>query len=407
MRRANAIVVALVMLACARRETAFVVDDPESGETQEQVEGAVKTALVLGQGTGATIRIGALFAFKARSSTTEENTLKGINVAVGAVNAAGGVGGRQVEIVKLEFDGTPQDAEAAARRAPELDVVAVLGPSWSNPALAAAPVLQAAGIPMIVTLATNPAITKDRPFVFRISSDDVAQARALAAFVKEELGAASFATFLDLGDSASQSYTTIFVAEMAARGGKEAGRVAYTDDDTDDKLRADWGKLLADSPGMTVAFLPLKVRDVGRVMRAGRAAGFTGTFVGGDGWGNIELLAAGGKAAVGAFFTSHWNEALDLPASLEFFEAYVTANKATPTLGAALGYDAARVLLATIATVGTDPTKLRDALAAVHDFPSTTGPLRFDGDRSALRSVVILRVDLSRFTPYKIVPVPE
>jgi branched-chain amino acid transport system substrate-binding protein len=163
---------------------------------------------------------------------------------------------------------------------------------------------------------------------------------------------------------------------------------------------------LKDAPDATIAFLPLKVRAVGRVMRAGRAAGFTGTFLGGDGWGNLELLAAGGRAATGSFFASHWNPAIDQPTSLAFFERYLTENKREPSLGAALGYDAARALFQVIRDVGTDHAKIRDALAALKDFPSTTGPLEFDADRSAVRNVVILRVEVSRFTPEQIVPPP-
>src|SRR4051794_3000846 len=100
--------VALLVLglsACALRETPFVVDDPgASDETQIAQQGGGSQA----------IRIGALFAFESRSSLTENNTLSGIELAVRDVNAAGGVAGRQVEVVKLSFDGTAPAAETAA-----------------------------------------------------------------------------------------------------------------------------------------------------------------------------------------------------------------------------------------------------------------------------------------------------
>src|SRR5437868_5136907 len=134
--RAFTLLFALVALACGRRDTAFVVDEIGAADDPSQV--AVKEANVLLGGPDA-LRVGALFAFKSKSSATEENTLRGINVAVAAVNEAGGIAGRRVEIVPLEFDGTAQDAEDAARRALGMSLVAVLGPSWSNPALAAAP----------------------------------------------------------------------------------------------------------------------------------------------------------------------------------------------------------------------------------------------------------------------------
>src|SRR4051794_32802209 len=111
MRRDLALACAVLSAACALRETPFVVDDPGAGA--EEVVGPT-------EGASTAIRIGALFAFESRSSLTENNTFSGIELALREANAAGGVAGRPLEIVKLSFDGTAPGAETAAKHGVEI-----------------------------------------------------------------------------------------------------------------------------------------------------------------------------------------------------------------------------------------------------------------------------------------------
>lgn len=396
MRPERSVLLIVLLAACAMRETPFVLDDPGQGES-----GAERAKSI---GTDA-IRIGALFAFESRSSLTENNTFSGIELAVRDANAAGGVGGRAIEVVKFSFDGTAPSAELAAKKAVESGVSAIIGPSWSNPALKAAPVLDGARVPMIVTLASHPDVTRGRPFVFRIVADDVAQARALATFTRDDLGATEYATFVDLADASSLSAASRFADAMGALGGREVRRAEYRSEGSDEAVAASW-KALLKGRAAPVAYLPTKVRDTARVMRIGRAQGFSGTFVGGDGWGNLELMVIAGKASRGAAFVSHWNPDVDAEGSVDFLERYLAAHRVEPTIGAAAGYDAARALvLAMIAAGGDDREKVRNALAA-GTFPCTTGSLEFDAERTARRPLLVLKVGISRFATHRLVAPP-
>ena len=380
----------LALSACALQETPFVVDDPEADLPVACLE------------SGKTVRIGALFAFDSRASLTENNTLRGIELAVRDANVAGGIGARPLEVVKLSFDGSAASAEAAAKRAVGLGLVAVLGPSWSNPALKAAAVLNEAGVPMIVTLATHPDVTRERPYVFRAVGDDVALTRALATFVYRGLGARSWATFIDVDDESSVSAATSLATRLRRMGAIEARRIEYRSSASDADVAKSWSALLSES-APPVVFLPTKVRDTARIMRLGRSRGFKGSFVGGDGWGNRELMIIAGQSARGAYFVTHWNPDLDLAASVDFLGRYLTLHQVEPTVGAAVGYDAARALITALQEPGgTDRARLRDFLAA-GSFSSTTGQLRFDAQRTAVRPIVVLKVGVARFDLHDVV----
>ena len=60
---------------------------------------------------------------------------------------------------------------------------------------------------------------------------------------------------------------------------------------------------------------------------------------------------------------------------------------------AALGYDAAKVLLDAMTRAGsTEPAKVRDALAATKDFQGVTGKITIDENRNANKSAVVLTI---------------
>jgi ABC-type branched-subunit amino acid transport system substrate-binding protein len=68
-----------------------------------------------------------------------------------------------------------------------------------------------------------------------------------------------------------------------------------------------------------------------------------------------------------------------------------------------VGYDAARALITALQEPGgTERARLRDFLAA-GSFSSTTGPLRFDAQRTAVRSIVVLKVGVARFDLHDVV----
>jgi branched-chain amino acid transport system substrate-binding protein len=84
-----------------------------------------------------------------------------------------------------------------------------------------------------------------------------------------------------------------------------------------------------------------------------------------------------------------------------FREAYVKAYPGSlPDAFAALGYDAARLLIAAVAEAESpDPKKVRQALAGIRRFEGVTGTIGYPpGSRIPTKSVAILEIDNGRRT---------
>ena len=146
-------------------------------------------------GAEETIRIGHTVSLTGGSSMwglAEQNAL---DMLAEELNAAGGVLGKKLELIHYDNRGDAVESVNVARRLVDDGAVAVIGPAQSGNSMASAPVFEAAGIPMVVTTATNPAVTVDpnsgqvRPLVFRPCFIDPFQGTIAAQFAFEDLKA--------------------------------------------------------------------------------------------------------------------------------------------------------------------------------------------------------------------------
>jgi branched-chain amino acid transport system substrate-binding protein len=79
-------------------------------------------------------------------------------------------------------------------------------------------------------------------------------------------------------------------------------------------------------------------------------------------------------------------------------------NGAVPDAMAALGYDAARILVDAMARAGTtEGPKLRDAIAATRDFAGITGRITIDPQRNAQKDAVVIKIENGAFHYHKTV----
>src|SRR5690606_10841516 len=102
------------------------------------------------------ILIGEFAALTGTTATFGLATHAGIQFAVDEINADGGLLGRPVRLLVEDTQGRPEEAQVVVTKLINSDrVVAVLGEAASSRTLAAAPVAQQAGIPLITPSSTN------------------------------------------------------------------------------------------------------------------------------------------------------------------------------------------------------------------------------------------------------------
>src|SRR2546426_6151626 len=117
----------------------------------------------------AEIVVGEFGSLTGTTATFGISTKNGIDMAVDEVNKAGGVLGKQVKVIVEDDQGKPEEAQTVVTKLITKDqVIAVLGEVASSRTMAAAPVAQQNGIPLITPSSTNPKVTQIGDYIFRV-----------------------------------------------------------------------------------------------------------------------------------------------------------------------------------------------------------------------------------------------
>lgn len=151
------------------------------------------------------IKIGTNCTFEGQSGEMGVSMRSALRIAVGEINAVGGVGGRKIQLVERDDKADPAVGKAIAEELVNKEkVVATIGYCNSGVAMNAIEVYQNAKVPLIIPVATGTAITKkfgppnaNENYIFRVAMADKLQ----VAFVLKELvdkrGLKKIAVFAD------------------------------------------------------------------------------------------------------------------------------------------------------------------------------------------------------------------
>jgi len=104
-----------------------------------------------------------------KEATYGQTVHKGTVFAIEEINAAGGLLGRKLELVTEDDQSKAGESATVVKKLISRDkVVAVLGELTSGRTLEAAPICQAAKIPLISPGATNVSVTTKGNYIFRV-----------------------------------------------------------------------------------------------------------------------------------------------------------------------------------------------------------------------------------------------
>ena len=347
-------------------------------------------------GGGATIKIGEYASLTGSEAAFGQSSHKGTQLLVEEINKAGGVLGKQIELITEDNQSKAGESATIVKKFISRDkVVAILGEVASGRSLEAAPICQTAGIPMVSPSSTNPKVTEVGDYIFRVCFIDPFQGKLLAEFAAKTLKAKKAVVLSDVSAAYSVGLSTFFKEAFTAAGGTILAEQKYASKDKDFKAQLTAIKAL--SPD--VICVPGYYTEVGLITKQARELGITVPIIGGDGWEAPELIQiAGAEALKNTYYSTHFSPAQDSPMARKFVEAFKAKFAGeVPDAMAALGYDSALALVEAIKkAASTEPSKIRDALKAT-DFVGVTGRTKLDAKRDATKPAVIITTENGAF----------
>ncbi len=343
-----------------------------------------------------TIKIGEYASLTGKEAAFGQSSHKGTLLAVEQVNAAGGVLGRQIELVSDDNQSKQGESATIVKKLIFRDkVVGIVGEVASMRSLEAAPICQVYKVPMISPSSTNPKVTQIGNYIFRVCFIDPFQGTVMAKFAKDTLKMRRVAVVTSVSSAYSVGLSKYFMERFTSDGGEVVVEQKYTEGDKDFNAQLTAIK----AAGVEGIYVSGYYTEAALICKQARDLGITVPLFGGDGWEAPELVEIGGAAVNGCYYSTHYSPQSDSPIVRNFVAKFQARyGGETPDAMAALGYDSLEVMVDAMRRAGsTDGPAIRDALAATKDFPGVTGVTTIDKDRNASKAAVVDEVVDGKF----------
>ncbi len=338
-----------------------------------------------------TLLVGEYGSMTGAAATFGQGTHHGIQLAFEEQNKLGGVKGKQLELLTEDDEGKPETANAVVTRLiTQKKVLAVIGEVASSNTLAAAPTAQQYQIPMISPSSTNPKVTEVGDYIFRVCFIDPFQGTVMAKFAIENLKAKKVAVLRDVKSDYSVGLAKFFTETFTKMGGTIVVEQNYQAGEMD--FKSQLTEIKNKKPD--AIFIPGYYTDVGLIARQARQLDIKVPLLGGDGWDSSKLFEIGKEAINGSYFSNHYTTESTDPMVQDFIKNYKAKfNNETPDGLAALGYDAAKILILAMEKSDLTSKSIRDQIAVIKDYKAVTGKISINAQRNADKSAVVVKVD--------------
>ncbi|MCX7318287.1 MAG: ABC transporter substrate-binding protein [Hyphomicrobiales bacterium] len=340
--------------------------------------------------SGGTIKIGMCAPITGPAAEAGKYATGGAKLAVEAINKAGGVLGKQLELI-IEDDQitNPGIVLAFSKLAAQPDIVGFLGSIRSTQVHAMAPDVMKLGKPVMFG-GTDPNLTKlGNPWLFRFRPNDSYSGRVIADYGVKTLGKKKWAVLhsTDAFGTAGGKALTEALGKLDATIAIDQGYANQSQDFTPVVLAIKQSG--ADILGSYFTF----ENDLGIFARQLRQLGVNIPWVGSPSIVNVTALKLAGPALYGTYGVADYAEE-STPGAKAFGKAYREAYKVAPDNQSSWPFDAVNVLALAIKNAGsTDPQKIREAIVAIKKYPGAEGEYNFDKNGDGLHGYNIVKND--------------
>ena len=353
---------------------------------------------------GKTIQLGAILSITGAGGVYGPSSRDGMLLAVDKINSSGGVNGAKISLdVKDDASDKAQSAQVAQTLIQQGQLLALLGPTLSNSAVAVHPLAESFKIPILAVSTTGIHIVPDCnypktdpcKYVFR---DSLGEESAIPANIKVYADAKHPKTGVLMvanDDKFSSDGGKIVQSTVGQYGIQLLDTVQFS------KTTADFAtpvtKAVQKHPD--VIFITSLGAIPAQIMIQARKQGFTGQFLGGNGFNTAKVSKQAGADGKGAESGSAWYINNTFASNAGFVQAYRAKYSADPDQFAAQGYaaililaDAAKRANLTFSDTPGDRTKLRDAMESVN-IDTPLGRFQFTSNHDVKQTIWVIQMD--------------
>lgn len=344
------------------------------------------------------------------------NGHEAVRLAAREINADGGIGGVPLDLVGSDAGGVqnqfdPASVLAAADRfIADGEVVAVIGHSDSASTLTAAASYNRNGLPQVVTIATNPAITNIGVWTYRLCLSDATQGPALAEYAVGDWHKRRIAVFF-VNDDYGRGLAHRFEQRARELGAEIVASVMHRNvlqEDDKSTIRGAVSRLKLGAPPDLVALFQ-RVTSAEWTVRAIREAGLSVDVLGGDDLAQYSLPSIGQALTNGIRVSQFFYLDRTQARTRRFAQAFRRATGSDPDYGQVFAYDAVYLLRDAVLGGGYSRAGVKDYLdRLIRDrvpVRGVGGTFTLGADHDARRPFYVSEIRNGQFNILKALPV--
>jgi branched-chain amino acid transport system substrate-binding protein len=345
-------------------------------------------------GTADTIKIGVNYELSGEVASYGQSSVDGIEMAIAEINAAGGLDGKEIQLIKYDNKSEPAEATTLATKLMTQDnVLAVLGPATSGAFKSTIPIAEKNKIAVASGSATADDVTVDangvKEYAFRICFSDSYQGTAMAAYATEKLDAKKAVIIKDNSSDYGKGLAENFTQKFTELGGEIVAEEAYVQKETD------FNAIITKIKGLDydVIYLPGYYNEAGLIIKQARAQGINVPILGADGFAAPELVElAGTSALTDVYFTNHYSSLDESAKVQDFIASFKERYNKEPDGFHALGYDLAKFVVDAIGRAeALNGEAVKSALESTENFEGVTGTISIDENHNAVKDILVIK----------------
>ncbi len=356
---------------------------------------AVVVSPAVAQTSGDPVTIGVSGPLTGQNAQYGAQWKKGFDLALGEVNAAGGVKGHPLVYQFEDSQSDPRQAVAIAQKfVSDPKIVVEVGDFSSTASMAASPIYQRAGLVQFGFTNSHPNFTKGGDYMWSNSLAQSDETPRLAKYAVD-LGLKKVAV-LHLNTDWGRTSEKIFLESAKKLGLEVVASEGYQPDEQD--FRSTLVRIRDAKPDGLV--LISYYADGALISRQVRSVGLTQPIVAIGSIYSPKFIELGGKDVEGVYTESNFFPGDTRPEVKNFVDKFKAKYNEEPDEFNADAYDTIILLADVMNRYGTDRKAIHDGLSQIKDVPSVIfGKATFDPQtrRVAGGTATYLRVQDSKF----------
>ena len=342
----------------------------------------------------ATIKVGLIGPMTGDAASYGVSVAQGAELAVGEVNALGGV---QLELNVQDDEHDPEMSVNAYNTLWDWGAQMIIGTVTTSPCIAVAAEAYNDRMFMLTPSASSTDVIADKDNVYQICFTDPAQGSASAQYIAEHGLATKVAVIYNNADAYSTGIYQTFEAEAAELGLEVVAVATFTNETTDFSVQLTQAR----EAGAELVFLPIYYTPASMILQQAANMEFKPIFFGVDGMdGILNIEGFDTSLAEGVMLLTPFSADATDELTVNFVTNYEAAYGATPDQFAADAYDAVYTIYAAINAAGITadtPTEeccdlLIEAMQGL-EIEGVTGTMTWDATGAVTKTPTAVRIE--------------